>query len=211
MRLLFVVAMLLATFGAIEVMARLTCHFLYGECAGGLSAAEPAQAVGQSATEEDAPFGVGRQRGARHFEEQMSFLHPFYGYVSKELADDRPFKPGQRRGKDVALPRRGQDDALVLAILGGSVADDVAGELSAALLRHLPVPRADPGSHPKPILVNLANPGYHQPQQAMVLANQVATGARLDIVVNLDANERLVDASPLANGREQESFAEAAG
>lgn len=169
--------MLLATFAAIEALARLTHHFLYGEYADGLPATE-VEPANQGPVGDDAPPDS----------EQMTFLHPFYGYVSKELADGRPLKPGQRRGKDVALPRQGQGDALVVAIIGGSVADEVAGELHTALLRHLSathaLTHADP--HAKLLLVNLANPGYHQPQQAMVLANVLATGARIDIVVNLD-------------------------
>ena len=181
MRALLVLAMLLVTFAAIEAMARLTYRFIYGEYArglplGGTQAAE----TGTVADERDAPSGNEQVDQA----EQMSFLHPFHGYVSKELNDGRRLLPGQRRGRDVAVPRHGQGDALVIAVIGGSVADDVAGQLRTVL--HRRISEFGPHRPAEPTLVNLANPGFHQPQQAMVLANMIASGARLDIVVNLD-------------------------
>lgn len=163
---LLVLAMLLVTFAAIEAMARLTYRFLYGEYARGLH-----------------PGALAVPPGDEQIE-QTSFLDPFYGYVSKELDEHRQLLPGQRRGRDVAVPRQGEGNALVVAIVGGSVADDVAAELRTALLQRFSAfrPRLDA----EPTLVNLANPGYRQPQQAAVLVNMVASGARLDIVVNLD-------------------------
>ena len=163
---LLVLAMLLVTFAAIEAMARLTYRFLYGEYARGLPSGAPAAA------------SVDEQI------EQMKFLDPFYGYVSKELDEHRQLLPGRRHGRDVAVPRQGEGNAFVVAIVGGSVADDVAAELRTALLQRFSEfrPRLDA----EPALVNLANPGFHQPQQAAVLVNMLASGARLDVVVNLD-------------------------
>lgn len=163
---LLVLAMLLVTFAAIEAMARLTYRFLYGEYARGLPSGAPAAASVDEQTE------------------QMSFLDPFYGFVGKELDEHRQLSPGQRRGRDVAVPRQGEGNTFVVAIVGGSIADDVAAELRTALLQRFSEfrPRLDA----ELALVNLANPGFHQPQTAAVLVNMVASGARLDVVVNLD-------------------------
>ena len=99
-------------------------------------------------------------------------VHPFYGFVLSGSSAGWTSMPPEER-------RRG---ALLVALLGGSVARDVAGELRNALFRHF----LEIGLEGVPVLVDLSARGYHQPQQAVVLANMMANGAQFDIVVVLD-------------------------
>ena len=155
------VAMLLVTLGVVEAMARLAYYMVYGEFAVHLTAAEAGDV---RAWERDAL----RHRAA----DMQEVPHPFYGFVVG----------WPERGLNGPPPRRGSAGEWVVALLGGSVAVDVAGELRNALLRHF----LDLGTGVAPIFVDLANSGYHQPQQAIALANMLANGGQFDAVVVLD-------------------------
>ena len=159
----FMAAMLLLTLAVIELMARLTHHVLFDES-------------GQ-------PFevdGLAREFGSSWRppipgDEQMhhrDMLHPFYGYIRGWL----------RAPLNVMPPREHRKDAVIVALMGGSVAESVAVELWNALFWHF----LESGTGPVPILVDLGSGGYHQPQQGAVLANMIANGAQFDVVILLD-------------------------
>lgn len=162
-KMFFSAAMLLLTLAAIELMARLTHHVLFDES--------------------NQPFevdGLAREFGSSWLppvagDEQMHYrdmLHPFYGYVRGWL----------RAPLNVMPPRQRNKDAVIVALMGGSVAESVAGELWNALFWHF----LESGTGPVPIFLDLGSGGYHQPQQGVVLANMMANGAQFDIVILLD-------------------------
>ena len=101
--------------------------------------------------------------------------HPFYGLVSWEHY----------------LPPRpeGVEGALVVALLGASVAHDVAHDFRSALSYH--TSDLDTGVSPL-VFVDLAHGGNRQPLQALAFANMLASGMRFDVVVVLDGLNEIV-------------------
>ncbi len=113
-------------------------------------------------------------------EDQRVMLHPYFGYVVD------PRAPGINAFgffRDPPLTTRAAD-RLVVAIFGGSVADQifVLGQpaLVAALQAHPPF------AGRRIELLSTALGGYKQPQQLLVLAGLLALGAQFDVVINLD-------------------------
>lgn len=151
--LFFSLAMLLFTLCVIELMARLTHHLLFGEGATSSLWRPPQPTASPTRLPEEV-------------------LHPSYGFVRGWR-----FAPLNL----MAFEERRQDILLVV-LMGGSVAVDVAGELRNALFRHF----LESGVGPMPVLIDLSAGGHHQPQQAAVLANTIANGAQFDVVVALD-------------------------
>jgi len=111
---------------------------------------------------------------------QPVIIHPYFGYVANPTrahVNEYGFygqAPIATRGPDVVL----------VAVLGGSVADQlvkVAGDVLADSLAQAP---RFAGRRVE--LINLALGGYKQPQQMLVLATLLALGAQFDVVANLD-------------------------
>lgn len=116
--------------------------------------------------------------------------HPFFGHV-----------PRRWQALNIMPPPR-REDAFVIALLGGSVAEGVAVELRNALLhrsfraRTRARTRAGAGTRQElgtvvPVLVDLTNGGAHQPFQAAALANMIANGGQFDAVVVVDGYNEL--------------------
>lgn len=112
--------------------------------------------------------------------DQAVIIHPYFGYVAN------PAKPGVNPygffGR-APIATRAADVGLV-AIMGGSVADELvktAGAVLADALEQAPRFRA---RHIE--LIDLALGGYKQPQQMLVLATLLAFGAQFDAVINVD-------------------------
>ncbi len=105
-------------------------------------------------------------------------LHPYVGFVLGP-------RHGGRLGFAASEPvQRRAPDRLIVAVLGGSVANAFAEQaLSglAARLTELPRYRGRAG-----VGLNLAMAGYKQPQQLMTIAYLQALGAEFDVVINLD-------------------------
>ena len=97
--------------------------------------------------------------------------HPFYGFAARS-AYDLHFQP----------PPQKRDDEVVIAVLGGSVAEDVLPSLRRALYAHFDA-TGRPG---RPVILVMSRGGLKQPQQATVIANTLALGGRFDLIVNLD-------------------------
>ena len=108
-------------------------------------------------------------------------LQPFAGFTDPWSSDARNIHPPHQGG-----------DAIVIGVLGGFFADEIARPLRHAVARRL----SEIGVDVEPVVVDLAIAGGRQPQQFMTAINQTAHGARFDIVVNLDGVD---DLSPLGN------------
>ncbi len=112
--------------------------------------------------------------------DQPVILHPYFGYVinpEKEGVNVHGFfhrNPLTKRSPD----------KLIVAIFGGSVADQVYYLGGGALVRALQE-RAE--YRDKEIdIVSLAVGGYKQPQQLLILSYLFALGAEYDVVINVD-------------------------
>ena len=78
------------------------------------------------------------------------------------------------------------ESALVVALFGGSVANDVARAFQSALYSHFSRALELDADVSPLVFVNLAHGVYRQPLQALAFANMLANGTRFDIVVSLD-------------------------
>ena len=102
-------------------------------------------------------------------------LHPFYGNV--------------RSTHDLNLASHEKECALVVGLLGGSVASHVSSKFRLALLRHV----ESLGNDVWPIWIDMAHDSYRQPQQAQAFADKLAGGTRFDVVVSVDGFNEAVD------------------
>ena len=82
-------------------------------------------------------------------------------------------------------PARRRADTVVVALLGGSVAEQLQPFLEAELERWFVANRRPPRP-PRPLVLNLALSGGKQPQQAMIIANTLLLGGEFDLIINLD-------------------------
>ena len=112
--------------------------------------------------------------------DQPVILHPYFGFViNPEKSGVNEFGFFRRSPLTARAP-----DKVVIALFGGSVADQVFYLGGEALREAL---RDRPGYAGKEIeLISTAVGGYKQPQQLIVLATLLALGAEYDVVVNLD-------------------------
>jgi len=117
-------------------------------------------------------------------------IHPYLGYVCDPTMTRYANQFGFR-GKN-PLQQQRSEDKLIVAILGGSVAEGFSWDGMPAVERLL---KNHPQFSDKEFLVvNLANGGYKQPQQLLVLTLMLAMGAHFDIVINIDGfNEVALD------------------
>ena len=161
--------MLLLTLLALEGMARIAYYAAYGQGYGG---SPPAAAVNLPAPLTDPePF------------EPWLISHPFYGFTDQ----------GPYHSQNAMPPRRRRADTVVVALLGGSVAEQIEPFLQNALNRWFAA------NHPnrRPIVLGLANRGAKQPQQTLIVANTLLLGGEFDLIVNLDGfNEITASVTP---------------
>ena len=107
-------------------------------------------------------------------------LHPYLGFVP------RPHLYG-RLGVSEATPgprATGAGDEVVIAVIGGSVANQFARDGLPHLIERLSELPRFRGKTLVPL--NAAAGGYKQPQQLMLVAYLTALGQRLDVLINLD-------------------------
>ena len=159
-RALFYVLLAGLTLAAMEGMARLAYWLAFDEGYGG---------------------GTGRAAGeaGRPRELYWRINHPFYSYTYPAAEDDLNRMP----------PRPGAEDSVVVALVGGSVAQNIVPNLRQALKGHF----AAKGWPRRPVVVWLAMRGMKQPQQAIVAANTLALGGDFAILVNLDGHNEIVE------------------
>ncbi len=120
-------------------------------------------------------------------------IHPYLGFTKY------PWTEAEGIGNAVQLEERlyfePSEERVVIAVLGGSVADVVAGGGSglAVELRKL-----DRFSGREIVVTSLAQGGFKQPQQLTALAYLLALGAHFDLVLNIDGfNEIALPATEL--------------
>lgn len=152
---------------AIEAVA----YILYGTAYGVFYGAGKVFRAQQSPTAESASW-----------QERLGWrVQPFSGFTTRWPSDERNIHPPRQSG-----------DAVVIGVFGGHFADEIARPLRRAVAQRL----SEIGVDVEPVVVDLAVAGGRQPQQLMTAINQLAHGARFDIVVNLDGAD---DLSPLDN------------
>ena len=98
--------------------------------------------------------------------------HPFYGFADSAPGNALNARP----------PRQRQGDTVVVGLLGGSVAQEVAPFLQTALERWF---AANQPSR-QPIVIELAGSNARQPQQTLIVAYTLLLGGEFDLIVNLD-------------------------
>jgi hypothetical protein len=116
--------------------------------------------------------------------------HPYYGFVAR---DDRPL-PSRRGFKDVTASQLGftgdtplfdpSGKTFLAVVTGGSVAHYFAMDKGKALLDWLAARPEFAGRTGR--LLDVALPGYKQPQQLFILSDLLSLGVRPDVILNLD-------------------------
>ena len=104
--------------------------------------------------------------------------HPFYGFSHHRASSELNAMPLQLR----------QEDTVVIGLLGGSVAQDVQPFLQFALNRWFAANRPPR----QPVVLSLAIGGAKQPQQTMIVVNNLLLGGEFDLIVNLDGFNEMV-------------------
>lgn len=128
-------------------------------------------------------------------------LHPYYGYVSNKNRDEDPrlealptslkFVLASQMGFDEKaplFPLEGKNRFLV-AITGGSVAWSMANAARQTLIDDFS--RLPAAAGKEVVVLNLALPGYKEPQQLMIVNDLLGMGARFDALINLDGFNEL--------------------
>ena len=108
----------------------------------------------------------------------VGVIHPYYGTTRREVDEELNRVPPPRR----------EDGAVLIGLVGGSVANAVASALQSALevwFRDNDIPL-------RPVVLELAINSSKQPQQVMVIANNLLLGGEYDIIVNLDGRNELI-------------------
>lgn len=109
-------------------------------------------------------------------------IHPYLGFVVD-------FKDAKRNNESYGFISskspviKKEPGKLNVVILGGSVANSMRMTLEAAFFQACRVP---------PNVVNLAMPGYKQPQQILALTYFLSMGAEYDLIINLDGFNEIV-------------------
>ena len=153
-------------------MARLTHRLMYGEYIA------PTTNVDGASSEQ----GTRAEAAADEPRAEPFALHPFLGLVFSD----------RRHGLNIRPVARRQDDALVIAFLGGSVANDIANYLRSALFTaSMFGESAETGAGGAPVFLNFATDSFRQPQQALAVANLLTEGMQIDIVIVLDGLNEL--------------------
>ena len=107
---------------------------------------------------------------------KQEILHPYVGYVFDYGDEKINFRTQGFPTDNPPLAKR-EAGKLNIAILGGSVAKELVPYIKKAWERTFKI---------TPHLVNLACPGFKQPQQLMALAYFLSLGAEYDLVINID-------------------------
>lgn len=128
-------------------------------------------------------------------------IHPFLGFTQNPGITVVPDGDGVRVRSPItehgffdfdamAEPPDARGRPVVVALVGGSVMVHLAKDAAPLLARRLMRGGRWPGR--RVLVVNWANPGYKQPQQALTVAYMASLGAVPDVVVNLDGYNDLV-------------------
>ena len=145
------------------------------------------------ASERDSVANVGYQDGQfehkdGRFDPAEEILHPYLGFVRRPRSAGEagvPFDVSEYGFPDNATPLVvRQPNETVIAVLGGSLAEEFARHGWDDLREHLQASESFRGKRLR--IVRLGLSGYKQPQQLLLVNYLLALGAEFDVVVNLD-------------------------
>ena len=112
----------------------------------------------------------------------QEIIHPYLGFVI-DFNDEKKNKETYGFTTTVNPVIKREPGKLNVVLLGGSVAQSMGQILREAFQRICRVP---------PNVVNLAIPGYKQPQQLLALTYFLSLGAEYDLIINLDGYNEIV-------------------
>lgn len=113
---------------------------------------------------------------------KQEIIHPYVGYVFDWGNEKRNFR-SQGFYTDNSPIVKKEEGKLNIVVIGGSVATGLAKFIERAWKKTFKV---------APRLINLACPGYKQPQQLMALTYFLSLGAEYDLVINIDGFNDIV-------------------
>jgi hypothetical protein len=124
-------------------------------------------------------------------QQRAYLIHPYYGYVSDTTSAlpgpaGRIINSARAFGFDCdeqIIPDY-PEQVFTVAIMGGSVAKYFAANMAEDLAKQLQMLPQTRGK--KIAVLSLANYSYKQPQQLLILADLIALGSKLDLVINID-------------------------
>ena len=173
-KILFYSLLTLLTLAVLEGMARLAYYFAFAE-GYQISVATPTL----SPTAEPDPTALaGLARQEAEFQNKVS-SHPYYGFTF--------FSPNSPL--NTMPPQQTRPGAVLVGLLGGSLAWETAPYLQQALTRHF----ADQGLAKEPVVIPLALGSMKQPQQLNIATFMLTMGGSFDLIVNLDGYNELAD------------------
>ncbi|MGH0031462.1 MAG: hypothetical protein ACQGVC_16830 [Myxococcota bacterium] len=137
-------------------------------------------------------------RGRRPDRQVARALHPFLGWVrDADRSDLGSFGATDPDAREYGFPsnpaplfQAPDPERLVVVVLGGSFAEALVRDASDTLAQALAAEPRFAGR--TPLVLNLALPGFKQPQQLMALSWFLALGAHFDLVINLDGYNEVV-------------------
>lgn len=146
--------------------------------------------------------------GPRAKAQRHEVIHPFVGYVADPAKRPEVNEYGFV-GPPPPLNRAASSDTVVVAVLGGSVAEGLvmAGGLPGKSPRErlaLVLGEARPFAGKEVVVYCLALSGMKQPQQVMTVNYFMSLGARFDLVINLDGFNEIV--LPMVENRPAGTF-----
>ena len=200
-RLLLIAATALLTLVAVELVAWVGLRVVSGRFLlhGELQAERDARVAGALGDGDAAEIEARQGRGVERA------LHPYLGWVKDADAPLSRMIASHPEARDHGFPDNEgpiffapDPKRLVVAVLGGSVANDFAHKAGPHLLERMAeLPRF---AGRELVLVSLALPGYKQPQQLMALSWFLALGAHFDLVLALDGYNELIASAHNALG-----------
>ena len=172
-KILFYTLLTLFTLAALEGMARLAYYLAFAEFY------PPSPTLSAGAADLAPAELPGLTREVSPISPQRTFLirHPYYGFT--------PYSPNSPL--NIMPPPQTGPGTVVIGILGGSVAREIAPYLQQALTRHFTAQNLDK----EPVVVPLAANAIKQPQQFHIAGFMLAMGGSFDLLVNLDGYNEL--------------------
>ena len=171
-KILFYTLLTLFTLAAVEGMARLAYYLAFAE-----SSSSPPTLSSETADLDPGQPPVLTRNSFWNLERAIRISHPYHGFT-----DHSPNAP-----LNAMPPPQTGPDTVVIGLLGGSVAREVAPYLQQALTRHF----AAQNLAKEPVVVPLAANALKQPQQLHIANFMLTMGGNFDLLVNLDGYNEL--------------------
>ncbi len=113
---------------------------------------------------------------------KQEILHPYVGFVYDFGDEKKNFQSQGFFTKNSPVAKK-EEGKLNIVVLGGSVAEGLAKYIEQAWEKTFPIPIR---------LINLATPGFKEPQQLLALTYFLSLGAEYDLVINIDGFNEIV-------------------